>query len=292
MLSDKDVTSYYEHYDSNGSCGDMSLYDHLTELVLFCNEKGLVLYANPASRQYGIVHEELFTSFLVPDTLQKGLDFFEFARLASPQEPTPPWELVMGDSSSYTLAEFRGYNNGKCIVLLGQTEDAHISEMHQEMQELTSDLAEAQRQLQRQNRALQRALDEQRRLVETIQELSAPIAPLFDDVLLLPLIGHIDSHRANRITQEILQRVQGSRARYVILDITGIVTIDTAIARHLLDTAHAINLLGAQSLLVGINPAIAETVVHLGIHLHGFTIHSDLQHALEYVLRQRQRSYR
>jgi anti-anti-sigma regulatory factor len=291
MLSDKDVLSYYENHHSNGLCCDMSLYDHLTELVLFCNEKGLVLYANPAARHYGIAPEKLFPSLFVPDTVQKGLDFFEFARLASAQEPTPPWELALGDSSNYTLAEFRGYNNGRCIVLLGQTEAAHIGEMHQEMQELTSELAEAQRQMQRQNRALQRALDEQRRLVETIQELSAPIAPLFNDVLLLPLIGHIDSHRANRITQEILQRVQGSRARYVILDITGIVTVDTAIARHLLDTAHAIHLLGAKALLVGINPSIAETVVHLGVNLHDFTIHSDLQHAIEHVLHQRQRRY-
>jgi anti-anti-sigma factor len=271
---------------------DMSLCDHLTELVLFCNENGRIFYANPAAQQYSrqMLEGQPFTSLLVPDGARKGEEFFAAARAANLDAPTPPWELALGTVADYVMANFRGYHNGDHIVLIGEVEPAHVSQMHREMVQLTSELSEAQRQVQRQNRALQKSLDEQQRLMQTIQDLSAPIAPISDDVLLMPLVGHIDSHRANKITEEILHHVNARRARYVILDITSIIMIDTAVARHLLDTAQAIRLLGAQTVLVGVSPSIAETIVHLGIDLHTFVMHSDLQHAIAYVLRQRKRS--
>jgi rsbT co-antagonist protein RsbR len=85
--------------------------------------------------------------------------------------------------------------------------------------------------------------------------------------------------------------VSASHARIVILDVTSIATIDTAVAHLLIDTAQALRLLGARAMLVGINPAIAETIVHLGVDLHMFSMHSDLQHAVAAVLHQRTRRF-
>ncbi len=284
-----DVPAYPTYLTST-----ITLCDHLTELVLLCELDGLIHYANRAAQQHSAsaLIGQPFIELVLSSAAAKGWAFFEAARQATPAAPTEPWEIPIGNTSSYAIASFRGYHDDAHVVLFAQVESERVSHMQQELLDLTSDLTEAQRQLHRQNRALQQALDEQRRLVETIQELSAPIAPLANDVLLLPLIGHIDSHRANRITEELLRRVEASRTRYVILDITGIVAIDTAVARHLIDTAQAVRLLGAQAVLVGINPTIAETIVHLGITLHNFAIYSDLQHAIAAVLRQRKGHHR
>ncbi len=283
---DNDVRTYCFMHNRHPGLQDMSLCEHLSELVFCCDESGRILYANRAAQQQSTVllEGELFTSMLVPDAVEKGQLFFETARRATSENPTLSWELSLGTSSEYTIARFLGYHDDRQVILLGQVEPASVGEMQQEMLELTSELAEAQRQLHRQNRALQQALDEQRQLLQTIQELSAPIAPIWNGVLLMPLVGHIDSNRANKITQEVLQRAQSARARYVILDIAGIIAIDTAVARHLIDTARALRLLGTRAVLVGINPIIAETILHLGIDLQEFIIHTDLQHAIAHVL--------
>lgn len=267
---------------------DTNLYDQLKELVLCCDETGLIQHANAAARRRSstLLEGQHFTTLLVADAVEKGKNFFAAARAATPQQPAAAWELSLGTVSDYVMASFSGYRSNGQVIVLAEVEPDYVGQMQHDMQELTSELAEAQRQLRRQNRALQTSLDEQRRLLQTIQELSAPIAPIADGVLLLPLVGHIDSQRAQRITSEILQRVNASRTHYVILDVTSIASIDTAVAQHLIDTARSLRLLGARPVLVGFNPAIAETVVHLGIDLREFTMQSDLQHAIAYVLRQ------
>jgi anti-anti-sigma regulatory factor len=272
---------------------DTAFYDHLSELVICCDDNDQILYANLAAQQQSTepLIGQPFTTLLVPGVAHKGNDFLAAARAATPADPTPSWELSLGSSSSYVIANFRGYNNGNCIITLGEVEPERVSTMQREMLELTSELTTVQRQLQRQNRALQQSLAEQSNLLERIQEMSAPIAPILDGVLLLPLVGHIDSQRAQKINEELLPRVSASHARIVILDVTSIATIDTAVAHLLIDTAQALRLLGARAMLVGINPAIAETIVHLGVDLHMFSMHSDLQHAVAAVLHQRTRRF-
>jgi anti-anti-sigma factor len=292
---DNDVEQWFSSPCATMSSGyDLHIYNHLRELVLLCDMRGQVYYANPAAQNHcnEMLEGKPFNTLLVADIAHKGDAFFAAALAASPEAPTPEWELTLGSSLNYLVANFRGYREDESVVLLGEVEAEKVNRMQQELLELTVELSDAQRQVQRQNRDLQRSLDEQRRLLQTIQELSAPIVPILDNVLLLPLVGHIDDQRAHSITEEILQHVQARKARSVILDVTSIAAIDTAVARHLLDTAHAIRLLGAQTILVGMRPAIAETIVHLGIDLHGFVMHSDLQHAIVHVLQQRNRSYR
>jgi ribose transport system substrate-binding protein len=137
----------------------------------------------------------------------------------------------------------------------------------------------------------------QRRLQETIitaqqaliQELSTPILPLTDDILALPLVGTIDSLRANRVTERLLNTIISTRARVVIIDISGVPVVDTGVANHLLSTASAARLLGTTTLLVGVSPEIAQTIVQLGINLSGVQTFSTMRAGLAFAMAHRGR---
>lgn len=140
-------------------------------------------------------------------------------------------------------------------------------------------------QMQLMNKDLQQTLAIQKQLLETIRLLSTPVVPLFEGIILLPLVGHIDSQRAAQIMEELLVGVQRYRARVAILDITGVPVVDTAVANSLLRAAQATYLLGAEVILVGIRPEVAQTIVGLGLDLRGLVTMSDLQSGIEYALR-------
>ncbi len=128
------------------------------------------------------------------------------------------------------------------------------------------------------------ASEQQRRLLEMIQELSTPLVPIVEGVLVLPLVGTIDSQRAQQIMDVLLQGIAQERARVVILDITGVPVVDTSVANYLLQATQAVRLLGAECILVGITPEVAQTVVGLGVELAGLITRSDLQGGVEYAL--------
>lgn len=117
-----------------------------------------------------------------------------------------------------------------------------------------------------------------------IQELSAPIVPIYPGVLLLPLIGRIDGQRATAVLQTLLDGVSHQTASIVLLDITGVPLVDTMVAHHLIQAARAVRLLGAEVVLVGIGPEIAQTMVQLGINLEGIATRADLQTGLAFAL--------
>jgi anti-anti-sigma regulatory factor len=131
--------------------------------------------------------------------------------------------------------------------------------------------AETQRRLQEEIISGQRAL---------IQELSAPILPLADDIIALPLVGAIDSLRASRITELLLATISRTHARAVIVDISGVPVVDTSVANHLLRTAAQSRLLGTTLILVGISPEIAQTMVQIGIDLSSVRTFSTLRDGL------------
>jgi anti-anti-sigma factor len=118
-----------------------------------------------------------------------------------------------------------------------------------------------------------------------IRELSTPIIPITDEIMVMPLIGSIDSNRAEQIMEAMLMAVGDRHAQAVILDITGVAVIDTVTANYLLQASRAVQLLGAQVVLVGISPEIAQTIVQLGIDLEGLLTRSTLQSGLEYTLK-------
>ncbi|HEX2114700.1 MAG TPA: STAS domain-containing protein [Alphaproteobacteria bacterium] len=107
-----------------------------------------------------------------------------------------------------------------------------------------------------------------RRQQEEISELSTPVVQLWDGVLALPLIGTLDSARTQVVMENLLQRIVDTGAEVAIIDITGVPTVDTLVAQHLLKTIAAARLMGADCLISGIRPQIAQTIVHLGVELN------------------------
>lgn len=131
---------------------------------------------------------------------------------------------------------------------------------------------------------LQRVTEEQHALQATVLELSAPLLPLLPGVLVLPLIGAIDAMRAERILEAELEAIIREQAAVVLVDITGTTVVDTNVAMQLIRSAEAARLLGCQTILVGVQPEIAQTLVNLGIDLHGITTRSTLADGLQAAL--------
>lgn len=113
-----------------------------------------------------------------------------------------------------------------------------------------------------------------------LRELSTPLIPLSDDVVLMPLIGAIDTQRAQHIMEVLLEGIADYQADTAILDITGVSVVDTQVANALIQAAQAARLLGAQVVLTGIGPMMAQTLVHLGADLSTIQTRSNLQRAV------------
>jgi rsbT co-antagonist protein RsbR len=120
-----------------------------------------------------------------------------------------------------------------------------------------------------------------------LRELSTPLIPLSDEVLVLPLIGTIETLRAQQILETLLEGVSSRRVRTVIIDITGVLVVDTQVANVLLRAAQATRLLGAETILTGIRPEVAQTLVQLGADLSALVTRSTLQSGITYALRSR-----
>ena len=124
-----------------------------------------------------------------------------------------------------------------------------------------------------------------RRQQEELLELSTPVVKLWDGILALPMIGTLDSARTQVVMESLLQRIVETGAELAIIDITGVPTVDTLVAQHLLKTVTAIRLMGADCIISGIRPQIAQTIVHLGVDLQGVITKATLADALTLGLR-------
>lgn len=116
---------------------------------------------------------------------------------------------------------------------------------------------------------------------KVIQELSHPILKLREKLLVLPLIGILDSVRAKQMTKDLLYAIKYNKAKIIILDITGVPIVDTKVANHLIETTKAVNLMGGKIILTGISPEVAQTLVTLGAELTGIETFLDLESGLE-----------
>jgi len=116
-------------------------------------------------------------------------------------------------------------------------------------------------------------------------ELSTPVVKLWDGILALPMIGTLDSARTQVVMESLLQRVVETGSQIVIIDITGVPTVDTLVAQHLLKTVTALRLMGADCIISGVRPQIAQTIVHLGVDLQGVTTKANLADALALALK-------
>jgi rsbT co-antagonist protein RsbR len=148
------------------------------------------------------------------------------------------------------------------------------AEVEQRVEERT---AELQREVAQRERLQQEVIEAQR---TALQELSTPIIPVMERIIVMPLVGSIDSMRARDITRALLVGIRQHRAKVVIMDITGVAVVDSGVADHLNKTIQAARLKGARTIVTGISDAVAETIVDLGIDWGGVETLGDLQTGL------------
>lgn len=117
--------------------------------------------------------------------------------------------------------------------------------------------------------------------LKTISELETPVIEVWESVLALPIIGNLDTQRAQSMTERLLHRIVETKSEIVILDITGVPVVDTSVARHVLDTVAAARLLGAEVLIVGLTARTAMTLVHLGLDLSSVATRTTMAKGLE-----------
>ncbi len=119
---------------------------------------------------------------------------------------------------------------------------------------------------------------------QELLELSTPVVQLWDKIVALPLIGTLDSARTQVVMESLLERIVETGARIAIIDITGVPTVDTLVAQHLMKTVSAARLMGADCIISGIRPQIAQTIVHLGVNLNDIVTKATLADAFQVAL--------
>ena len=195
--------------------------------------------------------------------------------------------------------------NGEIIGTFGISRD--ITEMKEAQAALERAYAEVERQVAERTAELEREIEERERaqgenlrlqqeVIEaqqrSIQELSTPIIPVLEGVIVMPLIGSIDTMRARDVTRKLLAGIREHQAQVVILDITGVPIVDSGVAAYLNRTVQAARLKGARTIVTGISEAVAETVVDLGIDWSGIETLRDLRTGLQVALKTRAASAR
>ncbi len=201
--------------------------------------------------------------------------------------------LEAGPQHSWMCEALRGTLSSalKTVLLIRERERAQESlerayaDIEEQVEERTAQLkqevAERERAQEESARLQQEVIVAQQR---AIQELSTPIIPVMDNIIVMPLIGSVDTFRAGYITRALLAGIREHRAKVVILDITGVPIVDTAVASHLNKTVHAARLKGARTIVTGISDEIAETIVDLGIDWSWIETLPDLRTGLAVAL--------
>ena len=137
-------------------------------------------------------------------------------------------------------------------------------------------------------RKIKRALEAKLGTIETqaaaIRELSTPIMDIWDDVLLLPIVGVLDTRRSAEVMSNLLDAVCQKQCKYVILDITGVEVVDTSTADYLIKVVRALRMLGSRCVLTGLSPAVAQTLVQIGAELSEVTTLRSLREGLRHCL--------
>ena len=254
------------------------LVENAPDAISLVDMQGRTTYANAAHKYlsgYGDAAEGMpYTAFFFPeDTAQidrAGHQAFEQGLWVGPLR----WRHREGHGlpiyvSLFLRRDQRGAALGYAMITRDMTAQAQAE---RERLELREQIIEAQD--------------------ATLRELSTPLIPLADEVVAMPLIGSIDTRRAQQIVETLLEGVASQRASMAIIDITGVPIVDTQVASALLRAAQAVKLLGAKVVLTGIRPEVAQTLVGLGLDLSGIVTLASLQSGIAYALNTHQRRVR
>jgi rsbT co-antagonist protein RsbR len=173
-----------------------------------------------------------------------------------------------------------GFGDYSCRLSLPDDEDSPLRALFLGINAMVESLGQEKAR----SEAYQADLEEKLRTIESqrlaIAELSTPVMQVWDRVLCLPVVGVMDTARSAEMTQALLRAVVEMKTKCCIIDITGIEVMDTGTADHFMRMARAVRLLGAECMLTGINPHIAQTIVQMGIDLDGIQTHRSLRDAL------------
>lgn len=183
-------------------------------------------------------------------------------------------------------------NGGKCTI----TEEEIVAEKDETRRDLLAGLLMLHEQLELKERRRQEAMTELEQLnvelerrvraqADALLELSTPVIEVVDDVLVLPVIGTLDTKRAQEIMDNTLAAIEAEKADVFIIDLTGLTIVDTAVARHVIDTTVAAKILGAEAILTGISPVNAQILITLGVDLTEITTCGTLKAGLERALK-------
>jgi anti-anti-sigma regulatory factor len=202
-------------------------------------------------------------------------------QLVTPFVDIPEIAVLIVGGLFYTIIFF-------LVAFLSWLATSGLKQALKESRQRADELQEAsQRQTQMLAELEERTL-EQARLLALVEELSTPVIPIFEDTVALPLVGSIDSRRAERITADLLEGISQRRAKIAIIDITGVPAIDTAVVNSLMKAVQAAELMGCQVVLTGIRPEIAHTLVVLGADLGEVVTLRNLQSGIEYAAARQQ----
>ena len=260
-------------YRSDGSCAEVNrAYEQLWR-VTAADVAAYNVLADPQVRAHGIMP-------LIERVFHDG----QGAQMPSIRYDPCANELVGIGQAAWVASAMAPVVSSEGAVQEVLQVHLHVGELKQSEEELR----EQNRRLEEAVQARTAELENKLRLIESqqevIRELSTPIIEVWDGVLTLPIVGLVDSVRTAEIMDNLLQTVVSTRARYAILDLTGIEVVDTGTASHLINMIQAIRLLGAEGILTGIHPMIAQTIVSLGVDLTRVGVFAKLRDALEHCI--------
>jgi rsbT co-antagonist protein RsbR len=202
-----------------------------------------------------------------PDDYPKVIEALQKMRTASDTDV-----LQVEHRVRHSSGEWR-WMNDRMTVFARDENDGSVKAMMGVMQDIS-----ARKAYETERESLQQQLIDAQK--EALMEISTPIIPIMDQIIIMPLIGSIDTQRAQEITRALLRGISQHRAHIIIMDITGVATVDSGIADHLNRTIQAARLKGAHTIITGISDAVAETIVDLGIDWGTLETVRDLQSGL------------
>lgn len=176
---------------------------------------------------------------------------------------------------------------GDLNISIPVTSKDELGVLAQNFNQMIGHLQAQRAELQERNQELQHSIESQQQLFATVKQLATPLLPILDDVVVLPIVGHLDSQRAQDLMTTLLQGVAAHRARVAILDVTGIPMVDTHVLKLLIQAVRATELLGAHVIVTGIKGAMAQIIIEQGVDLRDLNTFRDLRSAIESLVTDR-----
>ncbi|MFQ3630204.1 PAS domain S-box protein [Roseiflexus sp.] len=253
----------------------MEILENTPDVIGMADTQGRVVYMNKAGRRLRGLSSE------------SDLDGMQIADFH------PAWAAKIIYEEAIPAADRQEHWSGDVAMLNARGEEIPVSQVilaHHDadgklvyITSIMRDISERQKieRALREREIQQQVIEAQRAM---LRELSTPLLPISSEVVVMPIIGTVDSARAQQIMETLLQGVAAYRASLAILDITGVMVMDTQVAGALLHAAQSARLLGAQVVLSGIRPEIAQTLVHIGVDMRDIVTCSTLQQAIAFAL--------